>query len=570
MKIKLPIYPVLLALLLFPLLMNCKKNTNPEPRLNIAAVSEITYATVTCGGVITNGGGALITSCGVCWSTTQNPTIANSKTEDYPTLGSFVSHITDLTPGTTYYIKAYAKNSLGTGYSSQANFKTLTLALPVLTTATVTSVTSTTATSGGSITSDGGSSITARGVCWSTTTGPTTTLSTKTINGTGTGTFSSSITGLAAGTTYYVKAYATNSVGTAYGNEVTTITTALLPAIATVAISAITANTATSGGTITSDGGAPVTARGVCWNTTTGPTTSNSKTTDVTGTAAFTSSITGLTAGTTYYVRAYATNSVGTAYGTELNFKTLALPTITTTTASSITSTTAASGGNVTSDGGATVTARGVCWSTSTGPTTANSKTSDGTGTGLFTSSITGLTLGTTYYLRAYATNSVGTAYGTEVSFKTAYAIGEAFQGGIIAYIDGTGIHGLIATSANQSAGSQWGCSGTTIIGADGTAIGTGNQNTLDITNGCSTTDIAARICNDLVLNGYSDWYLPGKDELNTLYLNRVAIGSFASNYYWSSTEGSGTNAWSQNFASGTQYSNPKSTAYYVRAIRPF
>jgi hypothetical protein len=79
----------------------------------------------------------------------------------------------------------------------------------------------------------------------------------------------------------------------------------------------------------------------------------------------------------------------------------------------------ALSGGNITNDGGAAVTARGVCWSTSQNPTISDSKTSDGTGKGIFTSTITGLSSNQTYYVRAYATNSVGTAYGDEVSFKT-------------------------------------------------------------------------------------------------------------------------------------------------------
>ena len=138
----------------------------------------------------------------------------------------------------------------------------------------------------------------------------------------------------------------------------------------------------------------------------------------------FSYSVTGLTSGTTYYVRAYATNSVGTAYGSEVSFTTLALPTVTTTAASNIGTATASSGGNVTASGGATVTARGVCWSTSHNPTISNSKTTNGSGTGSFTSSLTGLTSGTTYYVRAYATNSVGTAYGSEVSFTTTPADG--------------------------------------------------------------------------------------------------------------------------------------------------
>ena len=142
------------------------------------------------------------------------------------------------------------------------------------------------------------------------------------------------------------------------------------------------------------------------------PTTSNSKTTNGSGTGSFTSSITGLSQGTTYHVRAYATNSVGTSYGADTVFSTPTAPTVTTNTVTGITQTAATSGGNVTSDGGAAVTVRGVCWSTSVNPTTSNSKTTNGSGMGSFTSSITGLSQGTTYHVRAYATNSVGTSYG--------------------------------------------------------------------------------------------------------------------------------------------------------------
>ena len=133
------------------------------------------------------------------------------------------------------------------------------------------------------------------------------------------------------------------------------------------------------------------------------------------------SNLTGLTPNTPYYIRAYATNSVGTAYGNQLTFTTLAIsiPTVTTDSVTNITQTTATSGGNVTSDGGATVTVRGVCWNTSTNPTTANSHTTDGSGTGTFVSNLTGLIPNTFYYIRAYATNSIGTAYGDELTFTT-------------------------------------------------------------------------------------------------------------------------------------------------------
>ena len=203
-------------------------------------------------------------------------------------------------------------------------------------------------------------------------------------------------------------------------------TTIVAPTVSTTAISAITSTSASSGGNVTADGGASVTARGVCWSTSANPTTANSKTANGTGTGTFTSSITGLTAGTTYNVRAYATNSVGTSYGSNVTFTATSTsssaPTVTTTAISAITSTSATSGGNITADGGASVTARGVCWSTTANPTTANSKTTNGSGTGTFTSSITGLTASATYNVRAYATNSAGTSYGSNISFTTSAA----------------------------------------------------------------------------------------------------------------------------------------------------
>lgn len=156
-------------------------------------------------------------------------------------------------------------------------------------------------------------------------------------------------------------------------------------------------------------------------------------------------------------------------------------------------------------------------------------------------------------------------------------SIGDFYGGGKVAYILQTGdpgfisgeVHGFIAAPADQSTGAPWGCL-EIFIGGTSTSLGTGQSNTIAIVSGCSTSGIAARICDELSLNGYNDWYLPSKDELNKLYLNKTAIGGFAAGEYWTSSESTNMNASVQSFINGIQSFNFKGYPSYVRAVRSF
>ena len=177
-------------------------------------------------------------------------------------------------------------------------------------------------------------------------------------------------------------------------------------------------------------------------------------------------------------------------------------------------------------------------------------------------------------YARAYTTTVAGTSYGNEVTFDNTYYTGAMYGGGTIFYVDSTGEHGLISANNDLTANEGWGCEGVPVPGTLA-KIGSGQANTNAMIQKCSAAQSAARVCDELLLNGYSDWFLPSKDELNEMFVHREMIGGFSVTAYWSSTEykseaPEGMLAWLQWFNTGDQFYSLKGNECYVRAIRAF
>jgi hypothetical protein len=255
----------------------------------------------------------------------------------------------------------------------------------------------------------------------------------------------------------------------------------------------------------------------------------------------------------------------------------LPTPTVAATTeATNITGSTATSGGNITDDGGSVITARGVCWSTSQNPTIADFKTTDAGTTGIYTGNITGLAALTTYYVRAYATNAGGTVYGTQISFTSTLGIGSSYQGGIVyyifqlndpGYVEGQ-VHGLIV-SPNGQGSATWNNNQGYFIGKTSTALGTGMANTNAIIAFPASGVCAASIARSYQGGGYTDWYLPSKDEMQLL---NPTLSSFIELYHFTSSEANLPNAygWFPSGVSGISSWIQKNPSYQVRAIRTF
>lgn len=405
--------------------------------LEVLAIDSTTFR-VKCE--VVSDGGQEVTERGICWNTYGDPTM-DDETMQYANggLGQYTLRMEDLAMSTTHYVRAYAKNANGISLGEVLEFRTGSeTMLPQVSTVEVSDVTYNTATCLCNVNSNGGLELSERGVCWGLEIEPTINVHHTVAEGIETGNFTVTIEGLVPNTTYHVRAYATNEKGTNYGEDLTFTTTEGLPLVTTAGVTDITATSATCGGNVTDEGASPVTERGICWNTNHNPTTSDSYATSGAGIGSYATNMTNLTPNATYYVRAYAKNNQGTAYGSEVEFTaTEGLPVVQTLDIFDITTTTAKAQGKVTDQGGGPVSERGVCWNTEPSPTIDNNHDSNGTGTGEYTVNLTRLTPGTKYYVRAYAKNNQGIAYGEQKDFTTQATIPSV----VIVSINGTTVN---------------------------------------------------------------------------------------------------------------------------------
>lgn len=399
------------------------------PTVNTLTATSINSNSAILNGYISSDGNTPITEYGFYWSKNETtPIIDDSIAIAAYAKDSFNYTLSGLTPKTTYYYVAYATNEKGTSTGEVSKFITgetqIIQTSPTISTLAATGITESSATLNGDVSSDGNSTITKRGFYWSTDNSPSASDNSVTISGT-TGSFSSTLTELTANTTYYYVAYATNSKGTNTGDVYSFTTSAArrTPLVSTSKATNITDTNATLNGNVSYDGNATITERGFYLSITSIPTPNDRKIIVNGTTGNFSSALTGFTANTTYYYVAYATNIVGTGTGEVYSFRTdvaRTIPTVNTLDATNLTDSSATLNGNIVYDGNATITRKGFYYSsTNTTPTSSdNIVTVSGT-TRDINSTLTNLTPNTTYYYRAYATNSEGTGIGDVYHFIT-------------------------------------------------------------------------------------------------------------------------------------------------------
>lgn len=399
---------------------SCKKES---PVVITIAVTNITHESAVCGGNVTDEGDGTVVSKGIVWGKSDPSLESNDGLVSQGAgTGLFSCEMNGLDPYTDYVVKSFASSEYGVSYGNPQYFKTLAN-FAVVQTTTPFDITSDGAKTGVTISDAGGVEITQRGIYFGIYNNPEIS-GTKVSSAGGSGTFTITLTELMPGTTYYAKAFAVNIKGESFGNLVEFNTLTSVPKILTTDPYDITASSAKSGGAINSTGGLTINDKGVYWGTSPNPELSGTKLVAGSGSESFSVNLNNLAPGITYYIVAYATNTLGTGYGDVKLFETpRTIPDVITTAASGITSGSSVVGGNVISNGGYDVTDRGLYWGTSFNPELNGIKLSIGSGTGTFSTILTGLESNTTYYVTAYAVNQLGQDLGNMITFTTKHTI---------------------------------------------------------------------------------------------------------------------------------------------------
>lgn len=569
------------------------------PTLTTSDVKNILITTCLAGGNISYDGGKPVLDRGVCLSLSPNPTIQDIRIQIGQGEGDYGIVITKLKPFTSYFIRAYAINEIGISYGNELSFKTQDYRPVGLRTLDPESIQIFEATLGGETIDAGGGEITQRGICLSRNPAPTIDDIHFASSSNGMGTYKIVVTALTENTKYYVRAYAKNEKGYAYGEEKTFQTQDIrLPKVETSAVSNETFSSANISGKLLDDGGVPIIEQGFCYSKQPNP--------DINDAIAISPNLNlflkNLEDGTTYYVRAFAKNRKGIGYGETISFKTIAYTyaEVFTHEITTYTTNSAEVNGKVINEGNTTVTERGICLSTNRNPTINDTKGATGSGAGSFGYTFRSLSEGQVYYARAYAMNQKGVSYGEERSVRIKVTpppaastpssgggsssappssggssstppsqisndcglkttntvgsnvrIGDRIQGGTIAYIFQLGdpgyisgqVHGIIV-ALNDIPQPSWGLTfGRTqnnISTPTSRGIGTGCENTYKLYEILGNDARSSKACLEYSKDGYEDWFLPSYEESKKIHqASKIADLSISSGgwYYWTSTE---------------------------------
>ncbi len=433
-----------------------------EAVIETSDVVDIVHNAATAGGKVTSSGGHKINERGVCWSADPMPNMEDNSMQSESSDDTWTCRITGLEMESTYYVRAYVKTSDGTVfYGADKKFTTTKeVKLATLTEVTVSNITTAGASFASRISSNGNSEVTECGFCWSDKAEPTTEDSKTTCDVTSAD-MGATVSSLEDGKTYHVRAFATNAMGTAYSEPVEFTTLAVtVPVLSAVSVTNITTSGATFAAAVESDGNSEILEWGFCWSDAVMlPTVNESHQSCESIIEGL--NVTGLADGKTYYVRAYARNAKGMSYSDASEFTTvqISLPSVASTLVENVGRKSANVSSSVSDTGNSDIIDYGFCWSTNPEPTA-----STGTKVSCFSSSsdlmfsvkLTGLPELTTVYVRAYATNSKGTSYGTETEFTTVEvdvdvwdgtSVAEKFAGGM-----GTESDPILISSADQLA----------------------------------------------------------------------------------------------------------------------